>query len=473
MLLTHTKRGRIRSQAPHNARWQVQFRKDISPKHHANAAVNLKANASTPDLPSTPGGYAVTSWFLIWDPTQSPRGIGGELDTSQEVPEGRAANGVAASQPIATRPLAIRKDGTPSTPLQGYAVTGWYTYGWDLTKNICEIYGQQGYIRTIYRYSPYGTVIAEGNVEQVIQWSSEYYDSETALVYYKTADGCKAGWTCAKHAPRRGETTSECRRINYRYYNPLDGRWTRRDLISILNLMEYCLNAPISFYDVLGAWVAGTQAGAESTDWRGHSDMGQLPGMDYAKEDFGENGPFKKTGLHFMNLVEVEPMLLEAVKSCNKDSFESNMHRMQDFFSHYSQGYRWPETFGHFFQSSYPDNPDAHKEQFDLAISRTEQWERRWLTCCCRKKDGTWTRRDENDQQCGGITIPSNDYKIEPSIGEINWNASQYEEKAMHEAYKEMIRRNNTNIKNNAERMEESIRKVPINVKYTHPWYGL
>ena len=368
------------------------------------AAVNLKEDASTPDLPSTSGGYAVTSWFLIWDPTQ----------------------------PVATRPLAIRKDGT------------WYTYGWDLTKNVCELYGQQGYIRTIYRYSPYGTVIAEGNVEQVIQWSSEYYDSETALVYY-----------------------------NYRYYNPLDGRWTRRDLISILNLMEYCLNAPISFYDVLGTWVAGTQAGAESTDWRGHSDMGQLPGMDYAKEDFGENGPFKKPGLHFMNLVEVEPMLLEAVKSCNKDSFESNMHRMQDFFSHYSQGYRWPETLGHIFRSSYPDNPDAHKEQFDRAISRTEQWERRWLTCCCRKKDGTWTRRDENDQQCGGITIPSNDYKIEPSIGEINWNASQYEEKAMHEAYKEMIRRNNTNIKNNAERMEESIRKVPINVKYTHPWYGL
>ena len=403
------------------------------------AAVNLKTNASTPDLPSTPGGYAVTGWYIY-----------------------KTADGCKAGWTCVVRHAPV-----------GRGAEGRLRVNWDLTKNVCELYGQQGYIRTIYRYSPYGTVIAEGNVEQVIQWSSEYYDSETALVYYKTADGCKAGWTCAKHAPRRGETTSECRRINYRYYTPLDGRWTRRDLISILNLMEYCLNAPISFYDVLETWVAGTQAGAKSTDWRGHSDMGQLPGMDYAKEDFDENGPFKKPGLHFMNLVEVEPMLLEAVKSCNKDSFESNMHRMQDFFSHYSQGYRWPETFGHFFQSSYPDNPDAHKEQFDRAISRTEQWERRWLTCCCRKKDGTWTRRDENDQQCGGITIPSNDYKIEPSIGEINWNASQYEEKAMHEAYKEMIRRNNTNIKNNAERMEESIRKVPINVKYTHPWYGL
>lgn len=141
------------------------------------AAVNLKANASTPDL-----------WFLIWDPTQ----------------------------PIATRPLAIRKDGT------------WYTYGWDLTKNVCEL-------RTMYSYSPYGTVISEGDVDQSprgiggglvtsqevpegrtvnevavsqpIQWSSEYYDSEIDLVYY-----------------------------NYHFYNPTDGRWMRRDPIVNLNL---------------------------------------------------------------------------------------------------------------------------------------------------------------------------------------------------------------------------------------------
>ena len=97
------------------------------------------------------------------DVDQSPRGPGGGLDTSQEVPKGRTAKGVAVSQ--------------------------------------------------------------------AIQWSSEYHDPELDLIYYKTADGCKAGWMCAKHAPRRGETTSECRRINYRYYNPTDGRWMRRDPI--------------------------------------------------------------------------------------------------------------------------------------------------------------------------------------------------------------------------------------------------
>lgn len=94
------------------------------------------------------------------------------------------------SQPVATRPLAIQKDGA------------WYTYGWDLTKNICEIYGQHGYIRTNYSYSPYGEVTANGDVTQPVQCSSEYNDAELSLVYY-----------------------------NYRHDNPVDGRWTGRDFL--------------------------------------------------------------------------------------------------------------------------------------------------------------------------------------------------------------------------------------------------
>ena len=61
-----------------------------------------------------------------------------------------------------TRPLAIQKDAT------------WYTYGWDLSKNICEVYGQHGYIRTAYTYTPYGQVTASGETEQAFQWSSEF-----------------------------------------------------------------------------------------------------------------------------------------------------------------------------------------------------------------------------------------------------------------------------------------------------------
>ena len=135
----------------------------------------------------TRGGHPCL-WLITWDPTQS----------------------------IATRPLGIQKDGT------------WYCYGWDLTKNICEVFGQAGYIRTTYAYTPYGSVTEEGDVAQPLQWSSEYADPELGLVYY-----------------------------NYRSYNPTDGRWNRRDPLGdleIVNRYLYGLNRPSALIDILGLY---------------------------------------------------------------------------------------------------------------------------------------------------------------------------------------------------------------------------
>ena len=85
-------------------------------------------------------------WLITWDPTQ----------------------------PIATRPQTIQKDGTwYSAParlasqdsrsqvcsrLGVWLLKSHPAYGWDLTKNICELYGSNGYIRTAYTYTPYGEV---------------------------------------------------------------------------------------------------------------------------------------------------------------------------------------------------------------------------------------------------------------------------------------------------------------------------
>ena len=126
-------------------------------------------------------------WLITWDPTQD----------------------------VATRPLAIQKDGT------------WYTYGWDLTKNIWEAYTTTGYISTAYTYTAYGQVTASGSITQPIQWSSEYNDTELALVYY-----------------------------NYRHYNSVDGRWLGRDAlkeeITRNNLYSYVDNACIKTIDYIG-----------------------------------------------------------------------------------------------------------------------------------------------------------------------------------------------------------------------------
>ena len=116
---------------------------------------------------------------------------------------------------ITTLPLALRKDGT------------WYTYGWDITNNICEIFGPAGYIRTTYTYTPYGQATAEGDTEQLIQWSSEFNDTELGLIYY-----------------------------NYRCYNPVYGSWQGRDCIPSTffcnNLYTYIYNSPCRYLDVLG-----------------------------------------------------------------------------------------------------------------------------------------------------------------------------------------------------------------------------
>lgn len=88
-------------------------------------------------------------------------------------------------KPIAMSPLSIQR----------------YCYGWDLTKNICEVYGCNSYMRTAFTYTLYGSVTSDGDVTQPLQWGSEHIDEELGLTYY-----------------------------NYRHYNPLDGRWISRDL---------------------------------------------------------------------------------------------------------------------------------------------------------------------------------------------------------------------------------------------------
>ena len=66
-------------------------------------------------------------------------------------------------------------------------------------------------------------------VTQPIQWSSEIYDTELGLIYY-----------------------------NYRYYNPTDGRWIRRDPlgeITGLNIYDFIHNKPSIHTDYTGLFI--------------------------------------------------------------------------------------------------------------------------------------------------------------------------------------------------------------------------
>ena len=125
-------------------------------------------------------------WFITWEP----------------------------SQPIASRPLAIQKDGT------------WYTYGWDLTKNICEIFNKNGYIGAQYTYTTFGITTTSGSVVQPVQHSSEIFDEEIGLTVFPL-----------------------------RCYNSLAARWISRDPAlenGGYNLYRYVDNSPIVDTDFLG-----------------------------------------------------------------------------------------------------------------------------------------------------------------------------------------------------------------------------
>ncbi len=105
-----------------------------------------------------------------------------------------------------------------------------FACGYDLTKNICEVFGSGGYIRTAYSYAPFGAVSASGDVTQPFQWSSEVYDSELDLVYY-----------------------------NYRHYSPSLGRFLSRDPIEEqggLNLYAFVGNRQGAI-DLLGESFSG------------------------------------------------------------------------------------------------------------------------------------------------------------------------------------------------------------------------
>ena len=150
------------------------------------------------------------------------------------------ASGLDPTQPIATRPLAIQKDGTWYPAPTRLASQGarsqvcsrlgvWLlksqpAYGCDLTKNIYELYGTNGYICTAYTYAPYGDITESGSTWLPIQWSSEYNDAALGLVYY-----------------------------NYRHYNPIDGRWIGRDRLELSNQNTYNFTCmPIYIVDILG-----------------------------------------------------------------------------------------------------------------------------------------------------------------------------------------------------------------------------
>ncbi|MBQ9431270.1 MAG: RHS repeat-associated core domain-containing protein [Kiritimatiellae bacterium] len=120
------------------------------------------------------------------------------------------------TEPVATRPLAWLHGG------------GAYYYTHDGNKNVSELVDDDGIVTAHYEYAPFGDVtVAAGDLafDNPFRFSSEYSDDTLGLVYY-----------------------------NYRHYDPVTGRWIRRDPIEDDNGIGaylFCYNFKFLF-DVLG-----------------------------------------------------------------------------------------------------------------------------------------------------------------------------------------------------------------------------
>ncbi|UDQ97749.1 RHS repeat-associated core domain-containing protein [Lentisphaerota bacterium WC36G] len=112
--------------------------------------------------------------------------------------------------------MALEKDGVA------------FNYIADGNKNITQLIDMSsGSVANRYDYSPFGQLIADvETVENPFKFSSEYAEKETGLIYY-----------------------------NYRYYNPTNSKWTKRDPIQEdggMNVYGFVNNNVINLIDLLG-----------------------------------------------------------------------------------------------------------------------------------------------------------------------------------------------------------------------------
>lgn len=161
---------------------------------------------------------------------------------------------------------------------------------------------------------------SQGNVEQPLQWSSEYFDSELSLSYY-----------------------------NFRYYNSYIGRWTTKDYISEWQqhmLYSYVANYPIAQKNILGLWFPGT-----------HSSMTLAALKDY-------NFYFNVKNVTYR--VPIIPEILDTVKEGNVQTDSGKTKNLQWY--HFCENFTGQEDL---FIRGYKEQLDTEKRKFHKILSNT------------------------------------------------------------------------------------------------------
>ena len=303
-----------------------------------------------------------------------------------------------------------------------------------------------------YQYDPYGRHVrlTDGN------------DGDT-YVNFNTNDARSAGATSNYGNPylftgQRLDSESGLYYYKNRYYSTSQGRFISRDPIKYLggiNLYAYVLGAPLYYVDPLGLWPEGTIDGGTG---EGHSNLPGFGRVDNKGRQIGDSyynfdynwldtnpgtSPWNSswTWLHFQPLAVSEALMAKAVGACNHFQYKFFGHMMQDFFSHYGQGYRyvprmpslrgwgfWRAPYeyvvigvtGHGLQTvggvvvrlggiggARMDNAEDYRDAYNAALARAQLWLERWDACCCKRSKDDWIPKPgRSEEYCNAKPKP-------------------------------------------------------------------
>lgn len=137
----------------------------------------------------------------------------------------------------------------------------------------------------------------------------------------------------------------------------------------------------MAMIDRRGLFEEGINAGGNVL---GHSDFAGNETFDYNALD-SDHDPFNPlyTWEHFRDLPEIESDLRKALSKCDFKAYQYLMHEGQDYFTHYSKGFRW-WTAGHIF--AFPGVADRDPYAWGKANNWTKTWFNAWVEKCQCKK---------------------------------------------------------------------------------------